>query len=284
LRSGMLEGYPVSLLDDFPKINAIVESVRMHPVVSSYYDGKDGKLYAIFRKPEAKAPIELGYWAIRGLGAPLRMMCEYAGVRYEDKQYTSGEEWFEKDKPRVLDLNPLANLPYVIVNGETCVCQTSACLMFLGERFGMNGTTMKEKVAVKQLLDEIYDLRNKMVDLAYPFKKVNRTKEEYEGSAESHLNDGCPAAYKKLEAWLVSTNTKFFISNQISTPDFHIWEMVDQHEKLAKTHSKPSPVQGFPKLKVFHEAVKAEPKLAAYFASPSYELPCNSPMGSAYFV
>ena len=27
--------------------------------------------------------IVVGYWSIRGLGAPLRMMCEYAGVDYE---------------------------------------------------------------------------------------------------------------------------------------------------------------------------------------------------------
>lgn len=25
----------------------------------------------------------VGYWSIRGLGAPLRMMCEYAGADYE---------------------------------------------------------------------------------------------------------------------------------------------------------------------------------------------------------
>lgn len=28
------------------------------------------------------APLEIGYWKIRGLGAPLRMLCEYAGVEY----------------------------------------------------------------------------------------------------------------------------------------------------------------------------------------------------------
>lgn len=103
-------------------------------------------------------------------------------------------------------------------------------------------------------------------------------------SAVSQLDEACPTTYKKLEAWLTSMNTKFFISNQISTPDFHIWEMLDQHEKLAKSHDKPSPVKPFTKLKIFHEAIQSEPKLKAYFASPSYELPCNSPMGGAYFV
>ena len=28
-----------------------------------------------------------GYWAIRGLGAPLRMMCEYTNTTYECKMY-----------------------------------------------------------------------------------------------------------------------------------------------------------------------------------------------------
>ena len=37
--------------------------------------------------------LRVGYWAIRGLGAPLRMMCEFANVQYEaDLMYEDGED------------------------------------------------------------------------------------------------------------------------------------------------------------------------------------------------
>lgn len=32
---------------------------------------------------EPQGKLIVGYWSIRGLGAPLRMMCEYAGADYE---------------------------------------------------------------------------------------------------------------------------------------------------------------------------------------------------------
>jgi hypothetical protein len=31
--------------------------------------------------------VVIGYWSIRGLAAPLRMMCEYSGVPYTNKEY-----------------------------------------------------------------------------------------------------------------------------------------------------------------------------------------------------
>merc|ERR1719277_2707093 len=65
-------------------------------------------------KPERK-PLEFnfGYWKIRGLGAIFRMIFEYKGVKYTDNQYESGEKWFKEDKPKILEKNPLANLPYL---------------------------------------------------------------------------------------------------------------------------------------------------------------------------
>eukprot|EP00441_Pelagodinium_beii_P034034 CAMPEP_0197642626 /NCGR_PEP_ID=MMETSP1338-20131121/16229_1 /TAXON_ID=43686 ORGANISM="Pelagodinium beii, Strain RCC1491" /NCGR_SAMPLE_ID=MMETSP1338 /ASSEMBLY_ACC=CAM_ASM_000754 /LENGTH=413 /DNA_ID=CAMNT_0043215769 /DNA_START=86 /DNA_END=1327 /DNA_ORIENTATION=+ len=281
LRSGFWDGLPASCLDRYPKLNAICSRVKSHPAVCSYYSKQDGKLYGSFRRAEDK-PIEVGYWAIRGLGAPLRMMCEYASVNYEDKQYASGQEWFGAEKERVLALNPLANLPYVII-GDKCICQSNTCMTFLGDRFGLNGSTAQEQIDCRQLLDEIYDLRNSMIDLAYPFRKVNRTKEEYEASARLQVSERCPAAYKKLEGWLSHKNTPFFVCDRICTADFHIFEMIDQHEKLAASCKEASALSKFPKLKAFHENMMANPRLEAYFASDAHKLPCNNPIANAYF-
>ena len=66
-----------------------------------------------------------------------------------------------------------ANLPYV-VDGDKCVCQTNAVFLYLGDKYNLNGSTPEEKLKNTQLLDEIYDVRNAMIELSYPFKKVRR--------------------------------------------------------------------------------------------------------------
>lgn len=54
----------------------------------------------------ARKPIKIGYWAIRGLGAPCRMAAEYGSLPYESVEYmvhktTDGwdrSQWFN-EKP-----------------------------------------------------------------------------------------------------------------------------------------------------------------------------------------
>jgi hypothetical protein len=40
----------------------------------------------------------LGYWGIRGRAQVTRLVCAYTGIQWEEKTYTSPEEWFGKDK------------------------------------------------------------------------------------------------------------------------------------------------------------------------------------------
>ncbi len=35
------------------------------------------------------APIIVGYWDIRGLAQPIRLLCEHAGLDWEDKLYVT---------------------------------------------------------------------------------------------------------------------------------------------------------------------------------------------------
>jgi glutathione S-transferase len=124
--------------------------------------------------------ITLGYWSIRGLGAPLRMMIMAAdsitlnAVNYDltlKPESTVSElkfdasDWFEK-KPALKGINPLMNLPYLI-DGDTVVAQTNACFTYLGRRLNMLGSNEKELCQCEQLLCEIMDLRNKMVSILF---------------------------------------------------------------------------------------------------------------------
>mmetsp|Transcript_45916 Transcript_45916/g.92604 ORF Transcript_45916/g.92604 Transcript_45916/m.92604 type:complete len:245 (-) Transcript_45916:123-857(-) len=228
---------------------------------------------------KSKEPVELGYWKIRGLGAVCRMLLEYAGAKYEDKQYADGASWFEGRKPDILKMNALANLPYLI-DGSTCVCQTNSVLHYLGEKYGLSGATPEAWRQNDELLNEIYDVRNGMIDLVYPFKKINRDVTEFEASAAG-IVDKLPFA--KFEDILTRRGTDYFCGKAPCTADFHIWEMLDQHKLLAEKFGKPQALDGFPKCKAFHERFRKLPQLQKYFASEAYTLPINNPIANAYF-
>ena len=46
-------------------------------------------------------------------------------------------------KPVLSKKNPLMNLPYVI-DGETVITQSNACLLYLGRKFNLNGKNEDE--------------------------------------------------------------------------------------------------------------------------------------------
>lgn len=226
-------------------------------------------------KPRKDGKIKFGYWGIRGLGAPFRMLLTYAGAEYEDCQYTDPQKWFGKDKPEVAAQNSFANLPY-LVDGDVTVCQTNAIFEYLGDRFGLDGATIEEKRLNRQVLCEIYDLRNTIIELVYSFKERCRTKEEFETKMKAHLTEGHKGEYTKLEKCIEKSGGPYMCGRNMLTADFHVFEMLDQHEVYAKAYGAASPLAGYPKLAALHAAVKASPKLAPYFASDAYKLPCNA--------
>lgn len=226
------------------------------------------------------AEIEFGYWGIRGLGAVFRMLLEYKEAKYKDVQYSDGDAWFKGRKPELLPLNPLANLPY-LVDGDTVVCQTNAILFYLGEKFNMNGANAKEKLLNHELLAEIYDVRNGMIDLVYPFKAATRSEEEYTKNALSKLDS---PVFAKFEAILEKSGGQYFVSpGAPCVVDFHIWEMLDQHHLLAVKHGKADFLDKFPKCKEFYGRFRALPSLQNYFNSAAYKLPINNPGAKPYF-
>ncbi len=50
----------------------------------------------------------------------VRFLLEFLGIPYEDRRYTSPQDWFGKDKPAFGANDVLANLPY-IKDGEKVV-------------------------------------------------------------------------------------------------------------------------------------------------------------------
>nr|ABL09303.1 allergen Aca s 8 [Acarus siro] len=97
----------------------------------------------------------LGYWDIRGLGAPIRYLLTYAGIDFEDKRYSDPNEWFGKDKPSLgLDF---PNLPYYI-DGSVKLTQTQAILRYIARKANLDGATEAEKIAISLVEQQVQDL------------------------------------------------------------------------------------------------------------------------------
>jgi glutathione S-transferase len=234
----------------------------------------------------------LGYWSIRGLGAPLRMMLSAAKIDhwvvmydvYEEGDSSWGKEAYLQDKEWLRDeYNPLMNLPFLVdcEKDDRVICQTNAIFTHLGRELGMLGSNEEERCQCEELLCEIMDLRNLMVRYVYRGGNASKAKEDAEQLVTS---GGLPHILDKLEMCL---HRNFLQSNvpeicnlvgeQRSAPDFHLWEMLDQLQGLTTYYKLKSACSGRPRLFSFHENFRDLPENAAYVKSQwHHALPYNN--------
>mmetsp|Transcript_15543 Transcript_15543/g.25220 ORF Transcript_15543/g.25220 Transcript_15543/m.25220 type:complete len:294 (-) Transcript_15543:66-947(-) len=234
-------------------------------------------------KPEETPRFAIGYWSIRGLAAPLRMMLCAAKVDHTILMYDLVEDgdagWtsdYFTSKPALKSKYSCAlmNLPYVVdQTQERIVCQTNACFMHLGRQLGMMGGNETEQSVCEELLGEIYDLRNVMIKFAYT---SGGTKEEAAGALT-----GATAHLKKLELFLTIQQEKaenvvphHLVGATSTAPDFHLYEMLDQWTAL-----HPGCLSEFPELDAFRLGFQQLEENQFYLESWLHEaLPFNNLM------
>lgn|ERR1719419_1186412 len=183
----------------------------------------------------------------------------------------SADSWFKEAnaKPRILAKNAFANLPY-IVDGDVVICQSNACLKYLGRKFNLMGKNRSEEIKVDQCLCQIMDLRNDMVKLFY-------------GSADDYKKTSDMSATKhlvKMENWLNHNKTDYCAGDSPTVADFHLWELIDQLELWTKDTKKDSLIAEKPKLKQLYTNIQNESKLSSYFKGDLYKLPLNNKMAN----
>eukprot|EP00164_Ancoracysta_twista_P008087 GFYU01011603.1.p2 GENE.GFYU01011603.1~~GFYU01011603.1.p2 ORF type:complete len:222 (-),score=52.99 GFYU01011603.1:224-889(-) len=212
--------------------------------------------------------ITLAYWKIRGLGQPCRYLLEYTGLPWECKYYECNppdfckDHWFEEKKTLTMDF---PNLPYLI-DGDVQMTQTNAVLAYIARKADekLVGTTIEEKAFVDMLAMEIMDLRNALVKVAY----CREGKEFYQERFDAHFKRWSKQ-FASFDNFL--KDKKWLIGDQITYPDFHLYEMVYQHQKM-----KPDIFDKFPNIKAFMERFEALPAIKKYNETEEVKsLPCN---------
>lgn len=216
-------------------------------------------------------PAQLGYWAIRGLAQPIRLLLSYVGQDFEDVLYKLGEgpefsreEWLSVKYTLGLDF---PNLPYYI-DEDVKLTQTNAILRYLARKHNLYGETEKEQAFIDLLLDEIIDLRQGFGRLCYGSDYDDKKKETYVEQTKPKLAE--------LEKFL--GEKQFFIGDKVTLCDFHIYEILDVFKIF-----EPRLLADRPKLEEYHERFQELPAIKAYINSERFiSRPINNTCAQFY--
>ena len=212
-------------------------------------------------------PLTIAYWKIRGLAQPIRLLLEYTGTEYIDKQYEVGpapdysRECWKKEKFE-LGLGEWPNLPYMI-DGDVKLVESNAILRYIARKHDMCGKTDEEKSQVDMLEMIVFTLRNGFVGLCY-----HQDCEKYRNDYVKEVKDNrLPPFSRHLgsKKWLCGDNLTY--------PDFHFFEMLDQHLLF-----EPTILDGLDNLKEYHKRFAELPAIKAYRESDRCMVhPVNNP-------
>lgn len=152
-------------------------------------------------------------------------------------------------------------------------------MSYLGRKLNLWGTTVLDVISCEELLCEAMDLRNLVVAFSYG-RSGNPADAQQTQAFLAAQTEGILA---KLDLWLsrqskFSPETPFFVSGYATAPDFHVFELLDQLQLLAK-HQAQAPPTGpnlLPYVNSFYLHFKQLPGNEKYLMSKMADAPCNN--------
>jgi len=201
--------------------------------------------------------MKLGYWKIRGLAQPIRLLLTYVGAEFDEDLYEQGdapdysrEKWTDVKDSLGLDF---PNLPYLI-DGDVKITQSNAIMRYLGSKYSLLGENNKVMGTSEMMLEEAMDVRNALVRLVYS--------QSYDKQVDGYFTKFVERL-KKLDAYLDKGKKEWFAAGKNPTIcDFHLYELLDQHRLM-----RPECLEAYPNLKAYLDRFEALPKIKAYLSS-----------------
>ncbi|VTJ68759.1 Hypothetical predicted protein [Marmota monax] len=235
-------------------------------------------------------PMTLGYWDIRGLAHPIRLLLEYTDSSYEEKRYTMGDgaahssdfcegafwssktrlwEWragssflcdFAPDYDRSQWLSEkfklsldFPNLPYLI-DGVQKITQSNAILRYIARKHNLCGETEEEKTRVDILENQALDTRMQLAMVCYS-PDFEKRKPEYLETLPEKM---------KLYSQFLGKHP-WFAGDKITFVDFIAYDVLDLHRLF-----EPKCLDAFPNLKDFMSRFEGLKKISAYMKSSRF--------------
>jgi len=201
----------------------------------------------------------LGYWSIRGLAEPLRMMMHYTGTAFEDKQYDiegeapnySRAKW-EADKFS-LGLE-FPNLPYYI-DGDMKLTETMAIGNHIARKNGLAGACEKDYIRLDLAVGIMSDVGREFAMLCYG--------PDFATAKDAYIA-ALPTKVEKISKLFGPGH--YLLGDKISYFDFVLFEMLERLQSLV-----PDCCSAHKNLTEFHARIEALPAIAKYRSSPAYE-------------
>eukprot|EP00088_Acartia_fossae_P053977 TRINITY_DN6167_c0_g1_i4.p1 TRINITY_DN6167_c0_g1~~TRINITY_DN6167_c0_g1_i4.p1 ORF type:complete len:240 (-),score=19.34 TRINITY_DN6167_c0_g1_i4:104-823(-) len=165
----------------------------------------------------------IGYWDIRGLVEPARLLLEYGGINYEDRRIQmTKEKWLSYKHGLGYDF---PNLPFY-QDDEVKITQSKAIIRHLGRKLDLYGNTIAGKAEIDMLLDVVADFTSMMTGVCYRQDFSDKIK------AEWIAGEGAFAMWGPLSSRMAGLQNKlggndWFVENKLSIADFAIWELID---------------------------------------------------------
>jgi len=237
----------------------------------------------------------LGYWNVRGLAQPIRLLLEYTGLEFEETRYHFDMcdpsdaskmvgPWMEDKNTNPLIAGGLgevkmefANLPYCIeyrADGTVIkMTQTIAILRHLARTTGLVADGSVEEEAMSDLYQET------MLDLGKSFGKYCYSAPGSEGAnLESYLTQ----LKSHLQSWddhfSHGTNQWVLLNDKLTYLDFLFFEILDTQIALQKDI-----LEAYSHLMAFHERFRSLEPVKAYLASSKcIKWPIMSPFAKTF--
>jgi len=202
----------------------------------------------------SKPRFTLGYWKIRGLAQPARLILAYGGQsNFEDVTYELGPQWFDVKFKMGLDF---PNLPYLIDHtNKVRLTESHAIYRYLARELKIGSSDSQGRAYEEMIGDTFKDLFGQWTQLCYS--------KDFESLKDGFIKK-LPDLLGPLESWLKGADTdaprKWLGGKNLCYADFILFEFIDQTSKLCgHVYEK------FPELTRFYKAFKALEPLQDFF-------------------
>ena len=196
---------------------------------------------------------KLVYFNARGGGEPARFVFAQAGVTYEDKRVEYGKEEWTELKPST----PTGMLPILEVDGKQ-LNGAWVITRFLGERFGLAGSSDIENAEIAGISDVLQDFRVRMSQIMFPGEVGEERKVQMKKKFEE---EDVPKYWGILESFCKKNNSAdgWIYGTKATYVDFSIYCALDYLLKMV-----PNFFDQYPLIAKLKASVEALPNIAKW--------------------
>ncbi|CAG2165791.1 unnamed protein product [Oppiella nova] len=206
----------------------------------------------------------LGYWDIRGLAQPIRLLLAYTDTPFTDKRYKVGpkpdldrSQWTNEKNSLGL---PFPNLPYYI-DGDIKITQSLAIIRHLSRKYQLMGNSVEEDNRISLVEQQLKDNNGAFTKICY--------NPNFETLKVDYLKQ-LPQSLDLLSKFLAER--PYFAGERLTYVDFLAYEFLDQQKLFA-----PQLVSQYNNLVQYLARFESLPTIAKYMKSDRYiQWPLNN--------